>query len=248
MEKINSTYGFVRAMQPREEDDRTMSFVLSTPARDRHHTVLNQQGWNLEHYLANPIVGYMHDVYFDVDNIIGKSVRVEVEEIDGVPSLTADAYFETAEVNLLADKVYRKLLLGTLSAVSVGFMDDGKGRWGEGDERQGGENETYYFNGQELIEWSVVTVPSNYEAGKRMMKEATMEAIDYALMSLGGNYTRSKIEEMRVADVLTLLDAKDVDLKTDDPEKARKILEEKAARDAETEIIRQQQNALYLIS
>lgn len=247
MEKTKSTYGFVRSFE-KKEDDRTVSFILSTPARDRHHTVVNQEGWDLNHYLANPIVGFMHDVYWDADNIIGKSTRIGTEDIDGRLCLTADAYFETADVNLLADKVYRKLLLGTLSSASVGFMDDGKGRWGEGDERQGGENETYYFNRQELIEWSVVTVPSNYEANKRMMKDATMEAIDYALRSLGGNYTRSRIEEMRVADVLALLDAKDIDIKTDDPEKAQQILKEKEARDAENEIIRQQQNALFLIS
>ena len=247
MEKINNTYGKVRAIQAREDQDRTVSFVLSTPARDRHHTVVNQEGWNLEHYRTNPIVGYMHDVYWHPDNVIGKSTRIGLEEIDGVLCLTADAVFETADVNLLADKVYRKLLLGTLSSASVGFMDDGKGRWGEGDERQGGENETYYFNGQELIEWSVVTIPSNYEAGKRAMKDATLEAIDYALRSLGGNFTRSKLDEMRVADVLALLDAKDIDLKTDDPEKAKEILQEKEAKDAELEIIRKQQNEMYLL-
>ena len=247
MEKTKSTYGFVRSVGQRD-DDRTVPFILSTPARDRHHTVANQEGWDLNHYLANPIVGFMHDVYWDADNVIGKSTRIGTEDIDGRLCLTADAYFETADVNLLADKVYRKLLLGTLSSASVGFMDDGKGRWGEGDERQGGENETYYFNRQELLEWSVVTVPSNYEANKRMMKDATMEAIDYALRSLGGNFTRSRIEEMRVADVLALLDAKDIDIKTDDPEKAQQILREKEARDAENEIIRQQQNALFLIS
>jgi hypothetical protein len=43
----------------------------------------------------------------------------------------------------------------------VGFVPIGKGKYGEGDQAQGRSNETYFFEGQELLEWSIVHVPSN---------------------------------------------------------------------------------------
>ena len=44
----------------------------------------------------------------------------------------------------------------------------GDGHYGDGEEGEGRLNETYYFSGQELLEWSVV-IPSNPEGKERLI-------------------------------------------------------------------------------
>lgn len=169
-------------IRKRNEETRTLTFVASDGARDAAGTVLNQEGWSLKRYEKNPIIGYQHEVYggwdgSDPDNIIGKA-RVYVE--DG--QLLADITFETKDINEKAEKIYKKLLFGSLNAVSVGFLPIGKGHWGEGDEAIDGSNPTYYYAGQELLEISVVNIPSNPNAVRRAMEyeqnelKALMEA------------------------------------------------------------------------
>lgn len=169
-------------IRKRNEETRTITFVASDGVRDAAGTVLNQEGWSLKRYDKNPIVGYQHEVYggwdgSDPDNVIGKA-RAYVE--DG--QLLADITFEPKDVNEKAEKIYKKLLFGSLNAVSVGFRAIGKGRWGEGEEALDGSNPTYYYAGQELLEISVVNIPSNPNAVRRAMEyeqnelKALMEA------------------------------------------------------------------------
>ncbi len=169
-------------IRKRNEETRTITFVASDGARDAAGTVLNQDGWSLKRYDKNPIVGYQHEVYggwdgSDPDNVIGKA-RAYVEEGE----LLADITFEPKDVNEKAEKIYKKLLFGSLNAVSVGFRAIGKGHWGEGEEALDGSNPTYYYAGQELLEISVVNIPSNPNAVRRAMEyeqnelKALMEA------------------------------------------------------------------------
>lgn len=147
------------------DEGRRMTFVASDGSRDSHGTVLNPEGWNLERFNANGIIGYQHKVYGgyqdtdNPDNVIGKG-RAYTE--DG--KLMVDVEFEPAEINPLAEKIYRKLQFGSLRAVSVGFIPIGTGHFGEGEEAYRKDNETYYFEGQELLEVSVVNIPSNPNA------------------------------------------------------------------------------------
>jgi hypothetical protein len=146
--------------------------------------------------------------------------------------LTAKGYFENKDVNLKADKIFRKLLLGSLRAVSVGFLEVGQGFWGQGDRAQSKPNETYYFAGQELLEWSVVNIPSNPGSGKRgmdLMRSNTHAALLYACQELGMDYSISQIENMTISDVLTLLDGKDAGIREKEPQMIRKMLFERDA-------------------
>ena len=156
-------------IRKRNEETRTITFVASDGARDAAGTVLNQDGWSLTRYDKNPIVGYQHEVYggwdgSDPDNVIGKA-KAYVE--DG--KLLADITFETKDFNEKAEKIYKKLLFGSLNAVSVGFRPLGKGSWGKDDEAIDGSNPTYYYAGQELLEISVVNIPSNPNAVRRAL-------------------------------------------------------------------------------
>jgi hypothetical protein len=127
-------------------------------------------------------------------------------------------------------------LFGSLNRTSVGFLEIGEGKYGDNDQARGADNETYFFAGQELLEWSIVNIPSNPDAGKRdmlkKMREEGFIALMYAFKELGGKFRLSQLEEMRVYDILTLLDGKDLEISEKDPDKVRKILEsEKAKRE-----------------
>jgi hypothetical protein len=148
-----------------ESDERKLTFVASDGSRDTAGTVLNVNGWDLERFNRNGIIGYQHKVYggYDdtenPDNVIGKGHAY----VEG-GKLMVDVEFEPAEINPLAEKIYQKLLFGSLKAVSVGFLPIGRGSWGKGEESLEGNNPTYYYAGQELLEVSVVNIPANPNA------------------------------------------------------------------------------------
>ena len=162
---------FTRTITPEvlaSGESRKVTFVASDGTRDTAGTVLNQDGWDLERFNNNGIIGYQHKVYGSYDgtdnpdNVIGKG-HAYLE--DG--KLMVDVEFEPKEINELADKVFQKILFGSLKAVSVGFLPLGKGKWGKEEEALDGSNPTYYFEGQELLEVSVVNIPANPNALKK---------------------------------------------------------------------------------
>lgn len=207
------TFGQIRTFdRAKAEETRTIPFVFSTFSRDRHGTILNQDNWNLDAFELNGIAGYMHNVYGgdmcnapDPNDVIGKT-KAWVEQIDGRNALVGEITFEPADINPKADTIFKKLLFGSLSMTSVGFSEVGKGHWGEGDEAQRGANPTYYFEGQELLEISVVNIPSNRDAAVRSMRDQAANAIMYVKRELGNDFSFSDIENMRVADVIKLLE------------------------------------------
>lgn len=164
---INVSYRHSEIREIRKkEDERTITFVASDSTRDSAGTVLNQDNWDLTRFNSNGIIGYQHKVYGgwddtdNPDNVIGKG-HAYVE--DG--KLMVDITFEPKDINELAEKIYQKVLFGSLRAVSVGFLPIGKGRFGEG-----ADAETYYFAGQQLLEVSVVNIPANPNALRKSME------------------------------------------------------------------------------
>lgn len=171
----------IRKKNADNADDRTLTFVASDGTRDSAHTVLNQAGWKLDRFNANPVIGYQHDIYGgwenDPDNVIGKG-HAYIEEQDGKKLLMVDITFEPADINEKADKIYKKLLFGSLNSVSVGFMPVGRGAWGKGDEGPGEANETYYYAGQELLEISVVNIPANPNATAKRADDPIQQELE----------------------------------------------------------------------
>lgn len=163
-----------------EQGSRKITFVASDGTRDSAGTVLNVDGWKLDRFNNNGIIGYQHKVYGgwddtdNPDNVIGKGYAYVK---DG--QLLVDVEFEPAEINELAEKIYQKLLFGSLKAVSVGFMPVGKGQWGKDEESLDGKNPTYYYAGQELLEVSVVNIPANPNALKKgiELQDSEMEQL-----------------------------------------------------------------------
>jgi len=143
-------------------ENRTVDFTISTEAIDSHRTVWKIDGWDLSAYRANPVVAYNHHALGpDPDGIIGTSeVRVEGGQLV--------ATLKLEEGNPTADKVLRKLQNGTLRGASIGAMPQ---KASYGDRSKGEDPEILYFRKQTLLEWSIVSIPSNPEALKRSAGE-----------------------------------------------------------------------------
>jgi HK97 family phage prohead protease len=132
---------------------RQRTFVISSAAVDRDGDVITPSGWRTEAWKKNPQVLWMHDTRVPAP---AKGVRIYVE--DG--KLKSVAEFLPEGVNPFADMLLAMVDNGFLNASSVGFTPI---RWEfveDDEERRFGVN----FLEQELLEWSLVTVPSNPEA------------------------------------------------------------------------------------
>lgn len=198
------------------EETRTIPFIASTTTEDRHGTVLNQANWDLKNFNSNPIIGYQHNVYggdmcnaADPDDVIGKGVAsiVSSTRATGGQQLDIDITFEPKELNEKADKIFRKILNGTLNAVSVGFIPKGEGRYGQlNSEGETINKETYYYDGQELLEVSVVNIPSNAEALTKTVRNSTFDGIMFLKRFFGDKLSFSQIEKLTVGQIVKALD------------------------------------------
>ena len=190
-----------RAAIPEDvEETRTLEFVASDNTRDSYGTVLPVDKWDLDRFNKNGLVTYQHQYYSgDPDSVIGRGeARVEGKK------LVVRVTFEPAELNPRAEKVFRKLLAGTLNGVSVSFSPTSRtvGHWGEGRESRDGEKPTFYFDGQELLEVAVVTIPSNKNATRRGFEEDIVRTIHDVL---DGQRTYTEIENMTIGEAMRLM-------------------------------------------
>lgn len=127
----------------------TYTFRASTAAVDRQNEVIDQQGWDLGAYKANPVILDSHR-YGSIDDILGKASRVEVMP----EGLEIDVQFAPTAKGQMAQQLVED---GMLRTVSVGFRSKGR-RPGQ----RSGEPMTH--TAMELLEVSMVAIPANREA------------------------------------------------------------------------------------
>jgi len=145
-------------------DDRRVVFRASTPAVDRHGTIVRPEGINTEKFAKNPIFAWAHDAYGgwttpDPESIIGKVVSWQKSP----EAFDIEVEFVPEEVNPRAEQALKLVRSGFLNAVSIGFIPV---RWHEEtyvDENGLEQNRTVYDE-VELLEVSLVPIPSNPEA------------------------------------------------------------------------------------
>lgn len=155
--------------QIRKQGDNTIEFVLSSEKVDRHGTVIRADAWNLDSFNRNPVMAYQHSTNStDPDDFIGtwENVRIEDGKLIGTPA------FEPVELNEKADKIRRKVEHGTLRSVSVGFLPEAA-HWG--DQKRNEDPDVLYFDKVQLLEVSIVGIPSNTDAKKRTFEELIQE-------------------------------------------------------------------------
>jgi hypothetical protein len=233
---MTKKYGFgqVRVIdRAKAEETRTVDFIISSAARDRHNSILNMKGWNLDNFNANPIVGYQHDVYGanmcqpeNPDNVLGPG-RAYLEG----DKLIGEVTFETKDINPLAEKIFRKVLNGTLRATSVGFLEVGKGETRKADDGV----EVYHFSGQELLEFSIVNIPSNAEAVGRAMNGHMDAALAYLMQFMPEEMSVKDLRDMKVQTVLDYVAGK-VEQKVVEETINRKNIYERKLKMIESEI------------
>lgn len=124
-------------------------WTISTGAVDRDHDTLAVDGWDLSDYQKNPVVLWMHDAK------LGPIGHAESVLVRG-GALKARVVFQEKGRNPLADHVRALVEDGLIKAASVGFQPI---EW-TFNEKRGGID----FKRQSLLEFSLVSVPSNGQA------------------------------------------------------------------------------------
>lgn len=144
-----------------EAGDRKLRYVISTGAVDRDRDTIDPKGWKLDAYRKNPVVLWGHD---GSSLPIGRAVDLEA---DGarlaatVSFIPPDGYGKAGE---FAETVFALSRDGFLNATSVGFCPI---EWDVTNDKARGADDWFPgidFRSQELVEFSIVTVPSNPEA------------------------------------------------------------------------------------
>jgi hypothetical protein len=193
-------YGIVKALPKDVEETREVPFIISSETKDRagHRLLLNR--WDLTNYQENGVVGYQHNVWGgdmcnapDPDYMMGPGKAwIEGDYLLGMVK------FEPESVNPLAEKIFQKVLHGTLKSASVGLLETNEDE-SFVDEKDG----AYVLGGQELVEWSIVNIPANPDAIRKHFSSSTFDqALNYLDKVLGDKYSLEELKEMKVAHVL----------------------------------------------
>ena len=169
-ETMQQTIASIRAASA--EDTGSFEVIISTADMDRQGEVIDQAGWDLEFYKANPVVLWGHDYYAPP---IGVCDEIGVQ--DG--KLVAKGRFAPADANPFAQQVRKLYDAGMVRTTSVGFIAK--------------EVEGSTITKAELLEFSFVPVPANPHAvSLRQLKEL---GIDREVLAFKGLNLEIKSEE-----------------------------------------------------
>jgi len=147
---------FVKAAHEDEKETGKMSFIASTDRADRYGDIIDQRGWDLEAYRANPVILLNHD---HQSLPIGRG-DVRLSEA----GLVIDVEFDMADPR--AAEIAGKAERGFMNAVSVGFAPLKATPRAQlptehyAFSKSGGQ----FFEQAELLEVSIVTIPANADA------------------------------------------------------------------------------------
>jgi len=152
----NKTHKSVPMSAIKAKENDNLVFTISTATPDRDEDILEPKGAQLKNYKKNSVVLFAHD-YHSLP--IGKSVSVKAlddhieAEVEFAPTQFAQ------EVRVLCEQ-------GFLNAASVGFIpiDMEPIEQGSNDTEGMIRQRGFRFKKWDLLEWSIVPVPSNFEA------------------------------------------------------------------------------------
>lgn len=159
-----------------DEKEGLVSAVASTEVPDRDGDIIRASGWQLENFLKHPILLSSHN-YGSVRSQIGEWTKLEIRGT----KLMGTAKYYIGDGNEEADWAFKLATKGR-GAYSVGFIPD----MDLAEQRKGGKGNE--FKGQELLEISHVTVPSNPSAlqvMRGMVDPALQAIIDEQLAEAG---------------------------------------------------------------
>lgn len=131
--------------------------IITTQDEDRMGDKVAEDGWDMEHYLKNPVVLWGHDYH---QMPVGITLTLEKTEQGWV----AEGFFAPEDANPKAQQLRRLYDLGLLNAASVGFIP-----------KRFDEKDRSLILEQELLEWSFVSVPANAHA-LNLLKSKDLDA------------------------------------------------------------------------
>jgi hypothetical protein len=145
------------------------------------------------------------------DDVLGKG-KAYLDSFRGKRVLLSDATFEPKDINPTAEKVFRKVLFGSLKAASVGILPVGKIRteYDKNEKKEIVGQTNYWDDGQELLEWSIVNIPANQEAVRRSMKNHTLAGLEFAARILE-DFSIKDLKQMKVQEILDAIEKKHPD-------------------------------------
>jgi HK97 family phage prohead protease len=148
------------------EDSRVFRFTVSTNAVDRDRDTVSPDGFDLDNYKTNPVVLFAHQ---SDRPPIGRAPDIGTEK--GVLKASVEFMNNDIDTSGFSDMMYRMVKNGFIKATSVGFLPIEFDMADNNDEKRAGGMD---FTKQELLEFSIVPVPSNPEA----LIEARSKGID----------------------------------------------------------------------
>ena len=132
----------------KSHDNKGFPWTFSSFDLDRDEERIDPRGWELTHYLKNPVVLWAHDSRIPA---IGYSERTAVDS----DLLQGNVVFNRKEIDEFGWGIGQRVAARVIRAGSVGFLILKVEIVGEGEESR------LFFRNQELLEFSICNVPSN---------------------------------------------------------------------------------------
>lgn len=153
-------------MTPDATDADLLQMVASNETLDRYDEVISAEGWQLDHYLKNPVIQNAHQ-YGDILFTIGRAEKTAV-----IGGALVQTWRFAANENPMA-KIARDLYRGRfLNASSVGFIPR---EWENGEKSSAFRRK---YTKSELLEVSAVGIPANPAALALAVKSGCVEKSD----------------------------------------------------------------------
>jgi HK97 family phage prohead protease len=190
-------------------DERViLDVTFSDETLDAHESVIKASGWKLDRYRNNPIVIWGHNSHGEPNDVIGKAENVRVDD----NRLHGDVRIVPAGTTTKADEVWGLVQADVLRGVSVGFRVVGH-HW----ERPSKEEELLVIDEAELVELSLVPVPSNPNTliqqvrSLEMAKHAQQQELERAPeKTTQGEQTMSEMPQVLPPKLAALLGVEDI--------------------------------------
>jgi HK97 family phage prohead protease len=145
--------------------------MISTESIDRDEDIVMGAGAQLSNYMKNPVVLFGHN-YREPGAVVGRAL--EVTPIPG-SGVKARWQFADESVSENAALVRRLWEGGYLNAISIGFQPQ---KWSKRVDDEGEELDfEFVFEEWELLEFSIVPVPSNQDALRLAVKGLDVEEL-----------------------------------------------------------------------
>lgn len=144
-----------------EKVDRTIAWTVSREERDRDRDRIQVRGWALGPFRRNPVTLWAHNHGAPP---IGQSLKIWKDNNAGQPRLRSLIKFTDQDENAFGYMIYRMVLGRYLRAASVGFLPIKWDKDPEEPEDLPDWRKGNLFKQQELLEHSIVPVPSQRES------------------------------------------------------------------------------------